>query len=273
MRGAQLGEHVREHAGPVLVPHDQHVGRRRRPCQVHHVGHAAGVLERADDADGLAGDGVLRLSGRRTDVVGAVDAGQLHDVIGERARGAGRFGGEHVETRTQALRDDGGGQRRLVHHFGPRGVDEVRAGLHVREQLAVDEAARVLRERQVHADHVGAGHGLGRRRHHGHVVRLGHARRLGGVCGQAPRPHAHRHAERTSAGRHVLADVAEADEPERAAGESTRLRVFLLVPGTGAQVGDVVGDASVEREHEAHRQLGHRDGVLARTVAHVDATP
>ena len=69
-------EHVRQHAGTVAVPDDQHVRRRRLLGQVDDVRHLAGVLVRGDDAHGLGGDGFLRLVGRRADVMRAVDARQ-----------------------------------------------------------------------------------------------------------------------------------------------------------------------------------------------------
>ena len=39
----------------------------------------------------------------------------------------------------------------------------------------------------------------------------------------------------------------------------------------GAQLGDVVGDAPIERQHQAERELRDRNRVLARTVGDVDA--
>ena len=58
---------------------------------------------------------------------------------------------------------------------------------------------------------------------------------------------------------------------ERRAVEPARLRVLLLVPRAGAQLGDVVGHAAIEREDQREGQLGDRNRVLARAVRHVDA--
>ena len=53
--------------------------------------------------------------------------------------------------------------------------------------------------------------------------------------------------------------------------EPARLRVLLLVPAAGAQVGDVVGNAPVERQDQPDRELGDGDGVLAGAVRDVDS--
>src|SRR5262249_32876577 len=45
---AQVAEHVREHAGAIAVPHDEHMSGRRPLRKVHDVGHLAGFLEAAD---------------------------------------------------------------------------------------------------------------------------------------------------------------------------------------------------------------------------------
>ena len=79
------------------------------------------------------------------------------------------------------------------------------------------------------------------------------------------------HAERLRAARELLGDVAEPEQPERRAVDAARLRVLLLVPTAGAQVGDVVRDPPVEREDQPERELGHGDGVPARAVRDVDA--
>ena len=45
----------------------------------------------------------------------------------------------------------------------------------------------------------------------------------------------------------------------------------FLFQRPGAQLGDVVGNAAIERQHQRERQLGDGDRVLARAVRHVDA--
>ena len=83
---AQVLEDVGEHARPVAMADDQHVGRRRPPRQVHDVRDPPGLLERADDADRLRGDRLLRLLRRGADVVGAVHPGLLEQRHRERRR-------------------------------------------------------------------------------------------------------------------------------------------------------------------------------------------
>ena len=91
------------------------------------------------------------------------------------------------------------------------------------------------------------------------------------IVSEPAAPDQHRHAERTRALGDFAADVAEAKQAERLAHQALRLRVFLLVPRPGAQLSDVVGDASIEREDQSHRQLGDRDRILAGAIRHVDA--
>ena len=56
------------------------------------------------------------------------------------------------------------------------------------------------------------------------------ARRKSALLGEAPAPDQDRHAERARAARHFLPDVAEADQPQRAAEQPLRLGKLLLVP-------------------------------------------
>ena len=93
----------------------------------------------------------------------------------------------------------------------------------------------------------------------------------GGVVGEASGPDDEVAAERLGAARQLLGDVAEPEQPERRAVQAARLRVLLLVPAAGPQVGDVVRDPPVEREDQAERELGHGDRVPARAVRDVDA--
>ena len=78
-------------------------------------------------------------------------------------------------------------------------------------------------------------------------------------------------AERLRAPGQFLGDTAEAEQPERHAVETPGLCEFLLVPMAGAQLCDVVGDATIQREDETEGELRHRDRVLARAIGHVDA--
>ena len=190
----QVLEDVREHAGTVAVTHDQQVRRRRPRREVHDVGHLAGVLERRDDADGLGGDGLLRLIGGRADVVRPVDVRQTDDRIARTspAPPSGSPRKTSRPTRTPRVAD-GRFERVLVDDLGARRVDQECALLQPREQRRVDQPSRLWRKRQMHADDVAAVDGiLGRRRQpDGEVVRPrieAERREVHGAAGQVAAP-------------------------------------------------------------------------------------
>ena len=88
------------------------------------LGMAAAAGEAAEDAHRLVGDGVLRLVGRGADVVGAVDAGQLAELAVEGRLPLLRLADEDVGADADLAGLGQLEERRLVHHLGPRGVDE-----------------------------------------------------------------------------------------------------------------------------------------------------
>ena len=145
----------------------------------------------------------------------------------------------------------------------------------VRQQVGVDEAARLLRQREVNAEDVGTRDDARPRRSTTSMPNsLPRPRRAAASSSLKRRLQtSDRHAERARAPRDFLADVAEAEQAERLAQQAARLRELLLVPRARAQLGDVVGDAPVERQDQPQRQLGDGDRVLARAVRHVDAAP
>ena len=202
-------------------------------------------------------------------MVRAVDVGQRDDRIAERAGGAGRLAREHVEADADAALPHRLLERSVIDHFRARRVDEVRAGLQHVEDRRVDDPFRAGVQRQVDAEDVTARGDLLRRCGELHRHRL--VGDLIPAAGKPAAPHDDRHAEGVRAPRHFLADVAVAEQPDRPAVEAARLRVFLLVPGAGAQVGDVVGHAAIEREHQREGELGDRDRILAGAVRDVDA--
>ena len=129
--------------------------------------------------------------------------------------------------------------------------------------------------------HVAAGRELEERRRqaHAHVALAFAEPHRGALLGgqrvvasvEAPAPQDHRHVEGARPANHLAGDGAGAGDADRLAGQPARLGVELLVPGAGAQVGDVVGDAAIDGEQQREGQLGDRDRVLAGTVRDVDA--
>ena len=274
---AQVVEHVREHTRPVAVPHDQPVRGRRARRQVDDVRDLAGLRVDADDAHRLGGDRLLRLIGRRADVMRAVD-------VRQRRRSAARTtpappagsSGKTSSADAEAARLHGVGQRRVVDELRPRGVDEERARPAGGSRIAAPTKFRVsgVSARCRLSTSLCAGHLLRRRQHRRRRDRAATPpappRRRARSAGSR-RPPCMPNA--VGAARHLLADAAEAEQAERAAVQPARLRVLLLVPAPGAQVGDVVGNAAVEREDQAERELRDGDRVPARAVRDVDAAP
>src|SRR6185437_13129780 len=88
---------------------------------------------------------------------------------------------------------------------------------------------------------------------------------------ERPRPGVRLEAEAPRAVEHLQPDGPEAGDADALAEQALGGGVPRLLPAAGAEVGRGVGDAAVEREDEAHRQLGDGDRVLARAVGDVDA--
>src|SRR3954468_2236754 len=199
----------------------------------------------------------------------AVDVRQRRNRVGERAGGVLRLAGEHVEADTDVALADRLLQRSLIDDFGACGVDEIGTRLQLREHRRVHQAARLGVEREVNAQHVALLRDLlwrFRQRQRNRFVRD-----IVLASGEAAAPDDERHAEGVRAPSHLLPDVAVAEQPERAPVEPARFRILLLVPRPGAQIGDVVGHAAIERQQQREREFGDRDGVLAGAVRHVDA--
>ena len=89
---------------------------------------------------------------------------------------------------------------------------------------------------------------------------------------KAAAPDDNRHAERVGPPGHLLTDAAVAEEPECTSEKTAGLRVLFLVPDAGAQVGDVVRHAPIQRKHQRKRQFGDGNRVLARTIRDVNAS-
>ena len=78
------------------------------------------------------------------------------------------------------------------------------------------------------------------------------------------------HLERSRAGRHFLADAAEADDAERLAAQLDTSELLLLpLPCLHGGIGG--GQVPRQRQQLRHRELGDADAVRARRVHHDDA--
>ena len=109
------------------------------------------------------------------------------------AGGRGRLGGEHVEPGAQALVADRGGERRLVDHFGPGGVDRrtrpasgaTAASASTKPRVSLASARWMLRTSAARTTSSGvADHGRGRARRSPARAR----RRRPRTAGSTPRP-------------------------------------------------------------------------------------
>src|SRR6266511_315531 len=192
---ADDAEDVREHADLVEVADDEPRARRRPPGDVHAARHLPRPHEGLDDPDRLAGDGVLRLLGRRTDVVRAVDTRELRERAVELGLTLLRLSGEHVGRDADPAGARGLEERVLVDDLRPRGVHERGAGAERRQHLARDEAARLLREREVEREEVR------RAREREEVRRALDAGLAGALVVERARPGDDAHPEREAAAR------------------------------------------------------------------------
>lgn len=111
-------------------------------------------------------------------MVRAVGAGRRAQRILERAGFPFGLTREHVGADANVTGLGELGQRVVVDDRRARGVDQDRAFFYLREQRARDQAARLLVERQVQADHVGGAEELLQRERSRHaVLRRGFHRR------------------------------------------------------------------------------------------------
>ena len=136
---ADLVHDVSEHADAVVMADDELPLGGRAGGEVDAVRDGAGFDVGLDDADGLVGDGRLRLFGGRADVMRAVEIDVVENRVGEFAGGVGRFGIEDVEAGADLLRGERGGEGGLVDDFAAGGVDENGVGFHQREAGGGDE--------------------------------------------------------------------------------------------------------------------------------------
>ena len=153
-------------------------------------------------------------------------------------------------------------ERGLVDDGAPARVDQDRAGLHHAELARRHEIARGLVERDVQRDHVGRRQKLGEQ-HEADVERV--------FLGLGEPPDVvvlHAHVEPVRLARDLLADVAEAHEPERLALDlvAARVREVAHAPLAGHDVVVLPHQPLQHRQHQRDRVLGHRDGIRAAAV-------
>jgi hypothetical protein len=150
----------------------------------------------------------------------------------------------------------------VVDDGAARRVEEICARLHRAQELAADEAAGGLDERDVHGDEVGAAgeleqaDGLGAAAAHASLV---------GVVGDDLE------VEPARLARQRLPDRAEADDPERAARDATSRQPGREAPVASAHRPVVRHDpANVGEQHREH-VLGHLVGAVDGDVGDRDA--
>ena len=171
----------------------------------------------------------------------------------------------HIEARAgQMPRGDGLCQRLLVVDAAARGADEDRARFHEGERRRVDQLQGTGLARTVQRHHIGLRQQLRQRDRlrpapYDFIVTQ---QRVGGQ---------HPHAEGRAQGGDPGADVAQADQPQRLAGDLAPGQVLAREAALLAQPAVALGDAARHREDQAQRVLGHRDRVATGLVDHRDA--
>ena len=265
LRLAQHVQHLGQYADLISVPHDQDAGGLAAIGQVHTVFDLSGLQVTAEDAHDLVAHGFLGLHCACTDVMCAVDTGMLTDRVGEGLVATGRLLGEDIQPGAQVARLDGTEQRVLVDEAPAAGVDHQGTGAQRFQQAFIHQVLRLGHQGQVNGQRVGTTAGIQRGRS------VLDSQVHGGLGGQldAPGPDPHLHGERPLD--HGPSDLATAEYGQRTTRQAPGLAVLLLAPAPGPQVSDIVRDAAVQVDQVADGQLGHRDGVLARAIGHVDA--
>ena len=216
------------------------------------------TMPAVEGSDDLLGDddarAVLRLVGRGGEVRRDDDLvePEQRPVVGlareDVERGAGELPGR------DRLRE-----RLLVDERAARGVHEPGAVAHVRDRLAVDQAARLVGERRVERDDVGRGEQLL------HRLRLLDAEVAEAVDADEGVVSDDRHPEPERAARNLLADAPEADHAERLPGDLDPAPAGALPPAV-LERGVGLRDVPREREDQTDRLLGGRDDRRLRRV-------
>ena len=177
-----------------------------------------------------------------------------------------RFDGEHVEG---CAGDDAianrFGQLGLVDDSAAGDVDQSHRRLGLEQQVAVDEAGRLLRLRQVDRQEVGLGDGLIERQQlDAHLARsVGRHERVVGDD---------THAESLGAVSHELADAPQPDDGQCLVGQLDAFPPRPLPPA-GDQRGMRLRNVASLGKQQRHRVLGRGDDVALRCVDNHHAAP
>src|SRR5258708_29426674 len=81
----------------------------------------------------------------------------LHHNVRKVTRTTGKLLSKYAQPSPDSLVADSPAQRILIHHFGARGVNEIRAWPHRVEELCIDHPARLGAQRHVNADYIRRG--------------------------------------------------------------------------------------------------------------------
>ena len=173
----------------------------------------------------------------------------VRGAVSSGSAGGDRLDVEDVERRSRDRAGVQGLEQRVaVDQAGPGRVHEVAARSEQRQLVPADGAAAALGQHQVQADDVRAPEQLG-------LVAADGARRLGRLVGEVRAPGQDLHAERPRDGHHAAAEVAEAEQAQRAPGQA---RADRALPPAGAQRRVLEGHRAQQPEQQRPRQLGRR---------------
>src|SRR5438874_630019 len=263
-RGALEGKLPRERADLLAQPQErpeplQHLGGNARDVDGVPDGAGGEVLDHRVADDG--GDVLLGVLGGSTEMRRADEVRALEErmIAGRRLlfedveRGASDPAGE------QRL-----GERLLVDEPAAGAVDDQRAGLHPGKLRGADHVLRLLVQRNVQRDGIGALPDLLERDQLDAELR----RRLGREERVVPE---HAHAKRMGPLHDERADVSRSDHAERLSGKLAARREALLLPFPRSGALRCIGDLACEREEQSERVLRDRDAVSAGRVHHHDA--
>src|SRR2546426_1061713 len=173
----------------------------------------------------------------------AIDIRLFRYFIGERTGTGGWLDRINIQAGAQAARLQRLNQRGLVHYIAARRVNEVRAFAHRIEKVSVDQGLGFRIQSKMDANDVG---GTGDCQRRGFVF---NTQSGSSVRSQTATPGDDRHAKSAGAWNHLLPDLAETNQAQRAAIQTTRFGKLLLVPLATPQSYHVISNAPVEGQY------------------------